>query len=166
MKKHILFTLIASVSFIACSQVLAAGHEIIHPGDRASAVGSSKIFTGQVRQDSVARADENSPYGVTYVTFEPGARTYWHSHPAGQRLLVVFGKGLVGTADGVTEVVRAGDFVWCPPNVVHWHGASPDTAMTHIAFTNVKNGKSVEWKNELTDQEYQRFASTAKDSLK
>lgn len=111
---------------------LAAGHVIEHAGDKPSVVGSAKIFTGKVRQDPIASADQYSHNGITVVTFEPGARTFWHSHPAGQRLLIVSGKGFVGTADDVTHVVRAGDYVWCPPEIEHWHGATPDTAMSHI----------------------------------
>lgn len=131
-------------ALFAAQGALAAGHVIQHAGDKPSVVGSAKIFTGKVRQDPIASADQYSHNGITVVTFEPGARTFWHSHPAGQRLLIVSGKGFVGTADGVTHVVRAGDYVWCPPEIEHWHGATPDTAMSHIAMTNNKDGNPVE----------------------
>lgn len=143
-----------------------AGHEILHAGDQASVKGSSSIFTGNVRQDPIARADENSHNSITVVTFEPGARTFWHTHPAGQRLLVVSGKGLVGTADGRTDVVRAGDYIWCPPAVKHWHGATPETAMSHIALTNVKDGKSVDWLEAVSDEQYREASSRAIDPMK
>ncbi len=158
--------LIAFAASFAAGGAQAAGHVIQHAGDKPSVVGSSTMFTGKVRQDSVARADEFSTSGITYVTFEPGARTFWHTHPAGQRLLIVSGKGLVGTADGRTDVVRASDYVWCPPKISHWHGAAPDTAMVHIALTNSKNGKTVDWQKPVSDEEYAELAGKAIDPLK
>lgn len=144
-----------------------AGHTIRHAGDTPSAKGTDKWFVGAVRQDSIAKADEWSKNGITVVTFEPGARTFWHLHPTGQRLLVTFGKGLVGTADGRTDVVRAGDYVWCPPNVRHWHGATPETAMSHIALTNqLEKGPSTEWLEPLSDDEYLAAAAKAVDPMK
>ena len=160
------FCLITFAAALAAEGAQAAGHTIQHAGDKPSVVGSATMFTGKVRQDSVARADEFSKSGITYVTFEPGARTLWHTHPAGQRLLIVSGKGLVGTADGRTDVVRAGDYVWCPPDVSHWHGATPDTAMVHIALTNSKNGKTVHWQKPVTDEEYAELAAKAVDPIK
>ena len=80
--------------------------------------------------------------------------------------MIVSGKGLVGTADGRTDVVRAGDYVWCPPDVSHWHGATPDTAMVHIALTNSKNGKTVHWQKPVTDEEYAELAAKAVDPIK
>ena len=166
MKNTVKKTLLG-VCLMTCSGLaLAASHEITHAGDTPSGVGAHTTFTGSVRHDSVSRPDENSHYSISYVTFEPGARTFWHTHPAGQRLLIVSGKGLVGTADGHVDVVRAGDNVWCPPNVKHWHGAAPDTAMVHMAITNVKNGKNVDWMEELSDSEYQRLSQSAIRSSK
>ena len=164
--KHVV--VLAASLLLSSSLAMAAssGHDIVHPGDVPSAVGSAEYFTGAVRQDRLANPDASSPYGLVYVTFEPGARTFWHTHPAGQRLLVVAGKGLVGTADGKADVVRAGDYVWCPPNVLHFHGAAPDTAMTHLAMTNVKDGKSVEWKGAVSDAAYADAAKNAEDPLK
>ena len=147
------FCLITFAAALAAEGAQAAGHTIQHAGDKPSVVGSATMFTGKVRQDSVARADEFSTSGITYVTFEPGARTLWHTHPAGQRLLIVSGKGLVGTADGRTDVVRAGDYVW-------------DTAMVHIALTNSKNGKTVHWQKPVTDEEYAELAAKAVDPIK
>lgn len=142
-----------------------AGEQIVvRAGDNPSQVGSSKFFDGQVRQDVIAPADEFSHNGITYVTFEPGARTFWHSHPGGQRLLVTAGKGLVGTKDGEVTVVRPGDFIWCPPDVLHWHGASPTTAMTHIAFTNAVPGKTTHWDKPLSAQEYADLARKAMEA--
>ena len=134
---------------------LAAGHVIEHAGDKPSVVGSAKIFTGKVRQDPIASADQYSHNGITVVTFVPGAR-----------LLIVSGKGFVGTADGVTHVVRAGDYVWCPPEIKHWHGATPDTAMSHIAMTNNKDGKTAVWGKTVSDKEYADLSAKAIDALK
>lgn len=144
-----------------------AGHVIHRSGDTPSARGTDKWFVGNVRQDAIAKADEHNQNGIIVVTFEPGARTFWHLHPAGQRLLVTFGKGLVGTADGKVDVVRPGDYVWCPPDVRHWHGAAPETAMSHIALTNTPaDGPSTEWFEALADEEYARYAASAVDPLK
>ena len=172
--KNLRFALLCGALFAAFVQTSwaadpapAAGHEIRRAGDTPSAKGSDKWFVGNVRQDSIAKADQHNQNGITVVTFEPGARTFWHLHPAGQRLLVTFGKGLVGTADGKVDVVRPGDYVWCPPGVRHWHGATPDTAMSHIALTNTPaNGPSTECFEALTDEEYARFAASAIDPMK
>lgn len=123
-------------------------------GTRPSAVGSHATFTGNVRHDPLFSPNEAAPYSVSYVTFEPGARTFWHTHPTGQRLVVVSGFGLTGTWDGKVVEIKAGDVVWCPPDIKHWHGASPTTAMTHMALTGMKNGKNVTWMEEVSDQQY------------
>lgn len=129
-------------------------HQISQAGSSASNVGSHATFTGKVRHDSISRPDADSPYSVSYVTFEPGARTFWHTHPAGQRMLIVFGKGLIGDENGNVHVVRPGDNVWCPPGLKHWHGAAPDTAMVHMVITNMKGGKNVTWMEEVSDKDY------------
>lgn len=123
-------------------------------GTRPSAVGSHATFTGNVRHDPLFSPNEAAPYSVSYVTFEPGARTFWHTHPAGQRLVVVSGFGLTGTWDGKVVEIKAGDVVWCPPDIKHWHGASPTTAMTHMALTGMKDGKNVTWMEEVSEQQY------------
>ena len=110
--------------------------------------------SGNVRHDPLFSPNEAAPYSVSYVTFEPGARSFWHTHPAGQRLVVVSGSGLTGTWDGRVEEIKAGDVVWCPPDIKHWHGASPTTAMTHMALTGMKDGKNVTWMEEVSDQQY------------
>lgn len=167
MQSLAMFTFAASVLVAAGAAQAAepAGHTILRSGDNPSVVAPAKIFTGRVRQDFVAKPDQYSNNGITYVTFEPGARTFWHDHPVGQRLLVVSGKGLVGTKDR-TDVVRPGDYIWCPPGVIHWHGAAPDTAMTHIAMTNVAPGKTVTWFGALSEDEYKKAAETAVDPFK
>lgn len=129
---------------------------ITRAGSVPSGVGAHTTFTGNVRHDSLFKANEAAPYSVSYVTFEPGARTFWHTHPAGQRLVVVSGSGLTGTWDGKVEEIKPGDVVWCPPNVKHWHGASPTTAMTHMALTGMKDGKNVTWMEEVSDEQYNK----------
>lgn len=123
-------------------------------GTNPSVAGSPKYFTGSVRLDPVLDANRDAPYSVCYVTFEPGARTFWHTHPAGQRLIVVSGYGLTATWDGQVQTLKPGDAVWCPPDVKHWHGASPTTGMTHLALTGTKDGKNVTWMEEVTIQQY------------
>lgn len=127
---------------------------ITRVGSQPSGVRAHTTFTGSVRHDSLFKANADAPYSVSYVTFEPGARTFWHTHPAGQRLIVISGAGLTGTWDGKVKEINAGDTVWCPVNIKHWHGASPTTAMTHMALTGMKDGKNVTWMEEVSDQQY------------
>lgn len=153
-------------AFVFClSLVLSAGianaaetpentQVITKAGTHASVKGSEKFFTGNVRVDRIFNANESAPFTAAYVTFEPGARSFWHTHPTGQHLVVTFGVGRTGTADGKIEEFRAGDVLWCPAGVKHWHGASPTAAMTHIAITGIKDGKSAEWMEEVTDAQY------------
>ena len=129
-------------------------YTIIKNGEIPSHVGKGDTFTGTVRREHLFRPTEDAPYGVSLVTFDPGARTYWHTHPLGQRLIVTEGSGLTGTADGQVREIKAGDVVWCPPGVRHWHGASPTTAMQHLAIHGMKDGKMVDWMEEVTDEEY------------
>jgi quercetin dioxygenase-like cupin family protein len=96
-----------------------------------------------------------APFTGAYVTFEPGARAFWHTHPAGQHLIVVFGAGRTGTGGGKGEEIKAGDGIWCPPGDKQWHGASPATAMTHIALSGrLPDGKTAEWMEEVSDEQY------------
>ncbi|MDO5532537.1 cupin domain-containing protein [Sutterella sp.] len=130
------------------------GHTVTHPGDTPSRTGGHETFTGAVRHDSIARRDDLNPFTVSVVTFEPGARTFWHTHPAGQRLVILTGEGLIGTPDGKVERVHPGDIVWCPPGLKHWHGATPTTAMSHMAITAFKDGKNVTWMEEVSAEQY------------
>ena len=128
--------------------------EIKRSGSQPSAKAPAETFTGAVRIDPLFNAPTPARGFGAYVTFEPGARSAWHTHPLGQTLIVTSGVGLVGTAQGVIEVIRAGDVVWCPPGEKHWHGATATTAMTHIALVEQLDGKSVEWMEHVTDEEY------------
>lgn len=127
---------------------------IARAGSEPSAKGPAEHFTGSVRVDPLFPAKDAAPFSGAYVTFEPGARSAWHIHPSGQYLLVTAGVGRTGDWGGKVEEIRAGDVVWCPPAVKHWHGASPTTAMTHIAITGALDGKSVEWMEKVTDDQY------------
>jgi 4-carboxymuconolactone decarboxylase len=127
---------------------------IIRSGSQAPSQGPTEFFTGDVRVQPLFAAEEAAPYGGAYVTFQPGARSAWHTHPAGQRLLVTEGVGRTQQWGGPVEEIRVGDVVWCPPGVKHWHGASPASAMTHVALTGVRDGQNVEWLEKVSDEQY------------
>lgn len=128
---------------------------IIHPaGSRPSSRGSDAYFSGTVRMDPlIATPPPARLRGVT-VTFEPGARTAWHTHPLGQTLIVTSGAGLAQTQGKAIRSLRPGDTVWFAPGERHWHGAAPDCAMTHIALQEERDGESVDWLDHVTDAEY------------
>lgn len=131
-----------------------AGQMISRSESRASIPGPEQFFTGQARIDPLFPSNETASYSGAYVTFEPGARSAWHLHPAGQHIIVTSGVGRTGTADGEIEQIKAGDVVWCPPGVKHWHGADPDIAMTHLVVTGALDGKNVVWQEKVTDEDY------------
>ncbi|HWR42252.1 (R)-mandelonitrile lyase [Sporomusa sp.] len=127
---------------------------ITRVGSQPSEKASAKYFTGNVRVDRLFSANAAAQFTGSYVTFEPGARSNWHIHPSGQRLLVTAGVGLTQEWGGPIVEIHPGDVIWCPPGVKHWHGASPTTAMTHLAFSGVLDGKTVEWLEKVTDKQY------------
>jgi quercetin dioxygenase-like cupin family protein len=129
--------------------------EIKRNGSHASGKGSAEWFTGTVRIDSPFQADAPARVGGAIVTFEPGARTAWHTHPLGQTLIVTAGCGWAQREGGSLEEIRPGDIVWFPPGEKHWHGATPTTAMTHIAIAERLDGKSVEWMEHVGDEQYE-----------
>jgi quercetin dioxygenase-like cupin family protein len=137
---------------LACAQ--AEAQQITRAGSQPSAAGPSETFTGRVRVDPVWPADASINASGGLVTFEPGARSAWHTHPAGQRLVVQSGVGLTQEWGKPVQVIRPGDVVWCPPNVKHWHGAAPTTAMTHLAVTGTLDGKNVNWMEKVSDEQY------------
>lgn len=154
----LLLSLFVSVGAFA-SQALAAEENkkpqtISRAGSQASIKGSAEYFTGNVRVDPLFSAKDSAPFSGAYVTFEPGARSAWHIHPTGQHLLVTAGVGRTQQWGGPIEEIKTGDVIWCPPKIKHWHGASPTTAMTHIAITGTANGKNVEWLEKVTDEQY------------
>ena len=128
--------------------------EITRVGSQPSRKGPNEYFTGVVRIDALFPVREPSRVSAGSVTFEPGARSAWHTHPAGQRLIVTAGTGRTQQWGGPVEELHAGDVVWCPPGVKHWHGAAPNSPMTHIALTGVQDGQAVEWLEKVTDEQY------------
>ena len=128
--------------------------KITRAGDTPSAPGPADYFTGTVRVDRLFQAEQPGRAGGAHVTFEPGARTAWHTHPAGQTLIVTFGRGRVQREGGPVEEIRQGDVVWFPAGEKHWHGASPDTAMSHIAIQESLDGAAVTWLEQVSDADY------------
>ena len=129
--------------------------EIKRNGTQASVKGPADWFTGTVRIDPLfLKADDPARATGASVTFEPGARTAWHTHPLGQTLIVTAGCGLVQRKGGPIEEIRPGDVVWFPPGEKHWHGASPTMAMEHFAMQEHLDGKHVEWMEHVTDEQY------------
>lgn len=125
--------------------------EIIHNGSQASSYGGPEYFSGRVRIDSLFRGKGPSHVLGATVTFEPCARTAWHSHSSGQTLIVTQGTGLVQMWGGPVQQIHAGDIVWIPAGVKHWHGATPTTAMSHIAIVEDTDGKSTTWMEKVSD---------------
>ena len=125
-------------------------------GSRASQRGPAENFTGAARIDPLFDPNDVANAGAAYVTFEPGARTAWHTHPLGQTLIVTSGCGWVQQEGGPVEEVRPGDVVWFPPGVRHWHGATATTAMTHIAVQEKLDGKAVDWMEKVSDEQYRK----------
>jgi quercetin dioxygenase-like cupin family protein len=147
--------LLAGAAHPAFAQVPAAPtQQIVRAGAQASSAGPAEFFTGQVRVDPVWPADDHINAGGSWVTFEPGARSAWHTHPAGQRLVVLSGVGLTQEWGKPVQVIRPGDVVWCPPDIKHWHGAMPTTAMTHLAVTATAGGRNVNWMEKVSDAQY------------
>ncbi len=130
--------------------------EIKRVGSQASAKGPSDWFTGTVRIDPLFQAPDPALVSGASVTFEPGARTAWHTHPLGQTLIVTAGSGWAQRWGGAIEEIRAGDVVWFPPGEKHWHGATPTTAMTHIAIQEKRDDKVVEWMEHVSDEQYRK----------
>lgn len=136
------------------AEAAPAGQEIIRAGTQASAAGPADFFTGRVRIDPVWPASATVNTSGALVTFEPGARSAWHTHPAGQRLYVTAGVGVTQEWGKPVQAIRPGDVVWCPPGVKHWHGAATATAMTHLAVTPTLDGKAVNWMEKVSDEQY------------
>jgi quercetin dioxygenase-like cupin family protein len=127
---------------------------ITRAGTQPSAPGPAGWFTGTVRMDPLFAVRPPARAAASAVTFEPGARTAWHTHPLGQTLIVTAGCGRVQRAGGPVEEIRPGDVIWFEPGERHWHGAAPTTAMTHIAIHEALDGKTVDWMEPVTDADY------------
>ncbi|MEM7438239.1 MAG: cupin domain-containing protein [Pseudomonadota bacterium] len=128
--------------------------DIWRPGDRPTQKSSNAYFTGDVWQDPIVTVPEPGRLAAVSVRFEPGARTFWHTHPLGQTLHVTQGCGRVALRGAAPQIIRAGDTVFIPAGIEHWHGAGPDTAMTHIAMQEAENGSVIDWLEEVNDADY------------
>lgn len=151
MKKHlhVILVLLSGLSLYA-----EPTQTITYAGTQASIKAPSSTFTGNARVDYLFKEKESAPYSGAYVTFEPGARSFWHIHPSGQHLIVTSGVGWTQEWGKSKQTIKAGDVIWCPPSVKHWHGATSTTSMTHIAISGLKEGKSVEWMENVSDEYY------------
>ena len=129
--------------------------DIKRSGSQPSTKGPAEYFTGTVRIDPLSQASDRHSGTAASVTFEPGSRTAWHTHPLGQILIMTAGCGLVQRWDGPVEEIRPGDVVWIPPGEKHWHGATATTAMTHIAIQEQLDGKTADWMEKVSDEQYQ-----------
>ncbi|NOK37174.1 cupin domain-containing protein [Corallococcus exercitus] len=138
----------------AASRESAQGLSITRGGSQPSSKGPAENFTGSVRVDPLFQANAPARTSGASVTFEPGARSAWHSHPLGQTLIVTAGSGRIQRWGGPVQELRQGDVVWTPPGQKHWHGASPTTAMTHLAIQEQLDGKVVEWMEKVSDAQY------------
>jgi len=130
--------------------------DIKRNGSRPSGKGPEAYFTGTVRVDPMFQVGDPARVSGGHVTFEPGARTAWHTHPLGQTLIVTSGLGWAQCEGGPIEEIRPGDVIWFPPGEKHWHGATATTAMTHIAITESLNGKNVDWMEKVSDEQYRK----------
>ncbi|WP_313455854.1 carboxymuconolactone decarboxylase family protein [Stenotrophomonas sp.] len=134
--------------------------QITRAGTQATTIGPAANFTGKVQVDPLFPADAEVAASSAYVTFEPGARSAWHTHPAGQRLVVTSGVGLTQEWGKPAQQIQAGDVVVCPAGVKHWHGAAPHSAMTHLTVTGVADGKAVTWMEQVSETEYTEAAAS------
>lgn len=128
--------------------------QILRAGSLAAGKGPEQWFTGEVQIDSGFQRDAPARVSGAFVTFQPGARTAWHTHPLGQTLIVTAGTAWVQQQGHPIEEIRPGDVVWIPPNLKHWHGATPNTAMTHIAIQEALDGVAVHWMEHVTEDQY------------
>jgi quercetin dioxygenase-like cupin family protein len=143
-----------------CINTGGSNMQIRRRGTQPSGKGPAAYFTGNVRIDPLFEAPEPARVTSVSVTFEPGARTAWHTHPLGQTLIVTAGTGLTQCEGESAAEIRPGDVIWCPPGDKHWHGAAPNTSMTHIAIVEALDGKTVDWLEQVTDEQYRTAAAT------
>lgn len=143
-----------AISFLASAAAYAETTQIMPAGSRPSLKGPEANFTGSAIVNPLYSQNEHTGNTGGLVTFEPGARSAWHTHPAGQVLIVTSGTGWVQEEGGEKRVIRAGDVIWTPPGVKHWHGATDKNDVSHIAITNMKDGKGVDWMEKVTDEQY------------
>jgi quercetin dioxygenase-like cupin family protein len=146
----------ASLALLGAAPAYAQTMQISPNGSRPSTKGAAEHFTGSVIVEPLFGANDNMRSTGGRVTFEPGARSAWHTHPAGQILIVTSGTGWVQEEGGEKREIKPGDVIWTPPGVKHWHGATATNSMSHIAITNMVDGKNVEWMEKVGDEQYRR----------
>jgi len=149
-------TLLATVAFNVCAADASpeSSMTIVRNGERASVIGAPQNFVGHARIDPLFAVPAPSNVSAAYVTFQPGARSMWHTHPLGQMLVVTTGTGWVQQEAVDKQVIKPGDVIWTPPGVKHWHGATSTTGVTHMAIQEALDGKNVEWLEPVTDAQY------------
>lgn len=164
---------IASVVALGCTNIAYAKdakmqktQEVVKAGSLGGFKGDSKIFSGEVNVKMLFKSGDYRNFSGTEVTFSPKARTAWHTHPAGQTLIVTQGTIYTGTKQGITQIAKVGDVVLCPSDVEHWHGAGLKEKGAHIALTHEKDGKNVTWLELLSDTEYEGYIKEAKNKAK
>jgi quercetin dioxygenase-like cupin family protein len=153
----IIFTFFASVAYAGSEKSAKNGRNaqiIYKAGSQKSFKGPEQLFTGDVQAAMLFPFNDTAHYSGAYVTFQPGARTAWHYHPAGQHMIVTSGVALTGTRDREIVTFNEGEAVWCPPDIDHWHGATPHSPMTHLVITGTRDGQNVIWKEKVTDEQY------------
>lgn len=149
-----LSALIISSTLLGAAPALSESAVVSPNGSRPSTIGAAEYFTGSVVVEPLFVPNETTSNSGGHVTFAPGARSAWHTHPGGQVLIVTDGAGWVQEEGGERRDIKPGDVVWTPPGVKHWHGATASTAMRHIAITNMVDGKNVSWMEQVTDDQY------------
>lgn len=154
MKKYFKFLLGATFLISSFAYAENNGQEYHQRSEKVISKGSDKFFTGDVKVQEMTKSNEINNYGTAYVTFAPGARSAWHTHPAGQTLVVISGTCWTQVWNGEKTIAKTGDVIWCPVGVKHWHGASPNEEMTHFTITGMKDGKNVEWLEKVSDEQY------------
>lgn len=156
--------IMASVIVAGLANITSAkeAQELVKAGSLGGFVGDEKIFTGKVKVTKLFNDAPYRPFGGGLVEFERGARSAWHTHPAGQTLIVTKGVIITGTEQGEVQIAREGDTILCPPNLKHWHGASDKQSGAHIALTGVKDGNNVNWLEKVSDEDYKSALKKAK----
>ncbi|HEY9253354.1 MAG TPA: cupin domain-containing protein [Stenotrophomonas sp.] len=149
-----LFSIPLAFSMVASPGADLGAVKVAHAGDKPSAAGPADYFTGRVRIDAPFQAEPPARVGGATVSFEPGARTAWHTHPLGQTLIVTTGAGWVQEWGKPAQALKPGDIVWIPPGVKHWHGARAEVAMSHIAIAESVDGAPVTWMEQVSEQQY------------
>jgi len=145
-----------SLALLGAAPAFSESMQISPKESRTATKGAAAYFTGSVTVHPFFGANEHTRATGGLVTFEPGARSAWHTHPGGQILIVVSGRGYVQEEGGPKREIKEGDVIWTPPGVKHWHGAAETSAMSHIAITNVVGGKNVDWLEKVSDEQYRR----------